>query len=107
MKRTGSMLRERIQYQERTTATNEFGEKVETWATLATLWASVRPQSGSEKIRADQVEASLAFVVEIRFDPRVRVSGRFLYRGQILHIHSAADLESRKQWLSMACTAQQ
>lgn len=60
-------LRHRVTIQQYTTTDNEYGEPVPTWADVATVWASVEPLSGNERMIAQQRNASLTHKVVIRY----------------------------------------
>ncbi|MFN3584839.1 phage head closure protein [Phenylobacterium sp.] len=64
----GGELDRRVTLLYATTEPNGLGEEVETWRTLATVWASYSPTSDGERVRAAEVAA----VIEARF--RIRWS---------------------------------
>lgn len=61
-------LDRRITLQRATTAPDEYGEPIETWADLATVWASRRRASARETLAGAEVSAAISDVFEIRYD---------------------------------------
>lgn len=57
-------LRHRVTFQEKTLTQNEYGEAIETWADMATVWASVSPRGGREALT--QAEETQTLRVDIR-----------------------------------------
>lgn len=51
--------RHRVVFQSPTVTQNAMGEPVETFATLCTSWAMVRPISGTEQLRANEVQGTV------------------------------------------------
>lgn len=76
-----SRLDKRIQLQRRTISPAANGEQVETWATIRTLWAWVRPVTGRETFQADSRFADARFQLTFRYQPDIcltRGEHRFL-----------------------------
>ncbi len=63
----------RITIQRATVVTNDYGERVPTWATLATVWADViwREGSGAERIASDQILSKQPVHFLIRYSTTV------------------------------------
>ena len=51
--------RQRVAFQTATVTQDAYGEPDQTWTTLATQWAMVKPMSGSERTRANEIQADL------------------------------------------------
>jgi SPP1 family predicted phage head-tail adaptor len=77
-------LDRRVRLQSFTTTTDEWGEIIETWVDLATVWAARRIESGREVFESGQEQA----VVDTRFlirylpgiEPRMRlIDGAWTY----------------------------
>lgn len=50
---------------------NDHGDKVQGWSELATVWASVRPSPGSERLASAEAAANAPTVVTIRWSSLV------------------------------------
>ena len=84
-------LRHRVTLQEAASAADQYGQPVETWAAVATLWASVEPLRGREFYQAQQVNG-------------VSEKQRILYGSRILEIASPPiDREERHIDLELLC----
>jgi SPP1 family predicted phage head-tail adaptor len=75
------------------------GEIVPGWATLYTVWASKKQQSGREAIRAEQLVASQTVVFTIRYKD-VQPKDRVLFEGRYYDIKSINEL-GRKEGLEL------
>jgi len=51
--------RQRVAFQTASVARDAFGEPDQTWTTLATQWALVKPLSGSERTRANEIHGEI------------------------------------------------
>ena len=92
-------LDRRIALRRATVTANAFNDPVETWATLATVWANVAPVSDGERLRAGETLASKLNRFTIRYsataatiDPRDRI----LYEGRDWDIHAVKELDRRE-----------
>lgn len=85
------LLTERIRIDTPTTTQNAYGESTTTWSTLATVWASVDPLTGSEGLRAKAVYAECSHKIVIRWLDGVTQQCRVYWNSQYLDIMSVAD----------------
>lgn len=60
-------LNTRVGILRKTRATNTFGEEIETWNTIATVWAEIVPLRGAERFAAMQTVAQIETKVRIRY----------------------------------------
>ena len=81
-------LDRRIVIQELTSTADEYNQPIPTWATLATVWASVKDTSGGEGYQADQLTATRNTVFTIRFRSDVRETMRILYNYRYYNIRA-------------------
>jgi SPP1 family predicted phage head-tail adaptor len=61
-------LDRRIALRRSTKTQDATGQEIETWSTLATVWASRRRASSRETLAAAEVSAAITDVFEIRYD---------------------------------------
>jgi len=102
-------LDRRITIQRATLTVNDYGERAETWTTLATVWAEVnfRPGSGSETIESDQVFAVQRVRFVIRYSSTVsdlKPSDRVSYNGQLYQIEAVQEI-GREEGLRLVTTS--
>lgn len=79
-------LNKRVVLQTFTSVSDGGGGTVDTWADTATMWAAIRPLSGTERFQAQQVSANLTNEVEIRYRAGVNAQQRFKYGARFFYI---------------------
>ena len=67
------------------------GGAIVTWQTVGDVWASVRPISGDERLRADQVAGRITHAVVIRHRTDVTPAMRFRSGARVLEIVAVLD----------------
>ena len=87
----------RIVLQRATLATNAYGERVETWGTLATVWAQIQYKEGSgkEAVQSDQLFSSqpVHFIIRYSTDvSSIRPSDRVSYNGDTYQIEGIQEI---------------
>jgi SPP1 family predicted phage head-tail adaptor len=92
--RAGKLDR-RITIQRVTTAPNAFNEPVETWIDVATVWAQQRPNRGSERFSAQEINGRAVLTFHIRYRGDVTVQNRILYRGRSWNILDIREIGRR------------
>lgn len=96
-------LRERVQIQRVTNTRDSMGAIIETWATLATVWAKVEPKSAGEQWRREQIQASADWTVTVRYSETYRPSDRIVWRGRTLQIVGVENPDMRRRFAEIAC----
>lgn len=66
-------------------AANAYGEQIELWSDVATVWADVLPMTGSESWKAKQVQPEATVQVTMRLNSEVTTADRLLYAGRYLY----------------------
>lgn len=79
------------------------GEKVKTWADLATVWAHRKTQSGKEALQANQPATEQTVVFNIRYYALTTLD-RVLYEGKIYDITALNEVGRRKE-VELICKA--
>lgn len=99
--------RERIELQQRTTASDGIGGQTVTWATVARPWAAVVPldRNDQESIRGDQqtVEHSYHFDLRYRWQTRPKPTDRVLWRDRTLEIRTVVDDTADTRRIVLQC----
>lgn len=99
-------LRQRVTIQDFTVAQNAYGEPVETWANVTTVWAEVLPARGQERFVAagDQQLATLTHVVRMRYyDGLSPVDHRLVWGSITLDVESVQDPDGRRREMRVLC----
>ena len=93
------MLRHRVVIEQVTEAQNDYGEPVETWAELATVWARKEDLSGRELFAAQQVQSTVTTRFTIRYRSDVQAKQRLSHAGTVYNIESVQDPDGRRCFL--------
>lgn len=88
----------------RTLSQNGYGEQIETFAALATVWAQKVELSGQEQVAAQQVSAEVTTIFRIRWRSDVTATCRLLVDGVTYMIVYPAEL-GRRERLELTCKA--
>ena len=98
-----SDLRHRLTLEQLSRVADEGGGFTESWVTVATLSADLRPIEGDERYEADRLAGRNTHQVSLRHRAGVAPAMRFRKGTRIFHIVSAIDVEERKRWLTCLC----
>jgi SPP1 family predicted phage head-tail adaptor len=82
---------------------DEGGGFTESWVTVATLSADLRPIGGDERYETDRLAGRITHEVSLRYRAGVVPAMRFRKATRIFHIVSVIDVEERKRWLNCLC----
>jgi SPP1 family predicted phage head-tail adaptor len=104
------LLRKRITFQQRNITRGSNGEQMITWTDIGTVWADVRSPvvaqtTERDEGRANQVQATIMYDIDIRYRTGLDPVMRVVYEGQDLDIHSIMDPDGRRQKLRLRCVA--
>lgn len=98
-----SDLRHRVTIQASIRTDDGGGGGTVEWIDEGRIWAHVEPLSGFQRLKAEQLEATLTHSVTIRYRADVLAGMRFNYGGRLLLIHTAIDEDERRRWLVLMC----
>lgn len=96
-------LDQRVRIVQATAARDRIGGLVETWATLATVWAKVEPLSAREAYYRAQVNAGATWRVVMRFRSDVTPRQRIAWNGRTFEIRGVTDPDNRRRMIELAC----
>ena len=97
-------LRNLILLQTRDGGTDAAGQPVQTWTTLATVWADIRGANGMATIKAplDGVEINwYSFRIRYRID--VDAAKRVVFNGQNFDVKQVRHDHAGKEWTDLVC----
>ena len=89
-------LDRRVTIQQFTSSSNEFGEVIETWTDLATVWANVRELRGEERVESARLTAVVDTYFTIRYRTDVEPKMRLSYEGELFDIIEVLELPRRE-----------
>jgi SPP1 family predicted phage head-tail adaptor len=89
-------LRHRVTLQTCTTTADSYGQPVETWTTLAEVWAAIMPLRGREFFAAQQEHTDLDHRIIIRHKPGFTAVNRVLWGSRIFDVQPPIVPEERR-----------
>lgn len=98
----GGKMRERVTIQQLSLTGDGAGGGEQTWTAVATVWARVKPVSGSEAKEAGQLQDETRHEITIRYRSGLDGALRLSWRGRLLDVQSVLPWENR-QYLVMQC----
>ena len=93
--RSGRLDR-RITLQRKTVVANSYGEPIETWVDLATVWAEYLPTGGVERYAATQMVAEADTRWRIRYRADLTPIDRLSYAGRIYDVTGVVEIGRRE-----------
>lgn len=104
-------LDKRVTIQRRTATQDSYGQELDSWTTIAQVWAQVKPLGGKERMRnaAMVVESILTHTVTVRYSdtlmpPLEADAWRILYGSRIFNISTSRDVEEDRRFIEFDCT---
>ena len=94
-------LRHRLTFQMPTKAKNAMGEWYETWATWATVWGSIEPNSGKKYFEGMQANSEVQGKIVIRYRMGVKPIMRVKYGNRYFNIISIVHPQERRKELDL------
>ena len=90
-------MRERFTLEQAIRTADGGGGAAVTWEAVVELWAHVRPITGDERLRHDQLSGRLTHEVWIRYRAGVTPAMRFRQDTRIYDIVAAVEVERRRR----------
>lgn len=87
------LLNRRLAIQSRSTAQDAAGQPLNTWTTIATVWAAIEPLSGREREAAQSIHPDISHQITIRYaaawaDPKTMAKYRGVYKSRVFNFHA-------------------
>lgn len=105
-------MRQRIQLQSKTTASDGGGSAaVTTWTTFATVYGSIEPKSGQERLFGDQLQEPITHVIRLRYRTDISFENRLQYvyknngtsNTRTFNIRRVINVDTRNKYLECLC----
>lgn len=96
-------LNTRVAIQSYTATRDATGGEVETWATVATLWAQVRATGGGERYINQQIVAQVTHTVSLRYTAGITPKMRVLIGSRVLDIQQVQNVDERNIETRLLC----
>ena len=102
-------LTNRVTFEKRTTTKDDFGHELNTWTTMLTVWANIKPVGARERLRGGQYETTLTHTVVVRYasaypEPAQIDSWRIKYGDRLFNISGMLNHEEDNTYLVFDCT---
>lgn len=96
-------LRHRVSLQSSEDSADGGGGSTTVWSEVATLWASIEPLKGVERVAAQQIETRLTHRVRLRHRLGVTTAMRIQFGSRIFNIHAVINPQERNRLLELLC----
>lgn len=100
--RAGTLNR-KVKIQQQTSTQDDWGQPVDTWTDIATVWADIRHQSGLESIKVDAPASVVKASIRIRYRTGLNAGMRVVHGATTYNILAIMPDEAKKQYLDLAC----
>ena len=90
-------LKHRVTIQELSIARNDYGEDIESWVDLKTVWAYVEPLRGREYWQAKQVVGEITGRITIRYLEGLNEKMRVIYGEKTYNILAVINLQEKNR----------
>jgi SPP1 family predicted phage head-tail adaptor len=96
-------MNKRVALQSVTQTGDGQGGFTESWATVASVWASIEPVKGWEKMQAMQMQTPVTHNVTVRYDSRIATAKRLLYGSRVFEIKECLNDMEESVMLKLKC----
>ena len=96
-------LRHRITLLKQVNEVNDYGASVQSWRTVATVWAEVRPLSGREYFSAQQVQSEVTTQIWLRYIDGIKPTMKVKFGKREFEIISVLNTKERDVSLQLMC----
>lgn len=96
-------LRNRITIQKQVSTQDSFGQQVETWTDIATVWSNINPIAGREFFAAETVNSEITHKIRIRFRSDITPDMRVVYQSRMFFIQTVINEYEKNTVLQLMC----
>lgn len=96
-------MRNKITIQHFTTSQDTYGQQIETWATFATVWASIEPLVGKEYFAAQQMQSENTVKIRLHYMSGIKPTMRVIYGSRTLTIDSVINYKEQNREILLMC----
>lgn len=97
-------LRHRVVIEHNTPTQDIYGQPIESWGALATVWGAVEPLAGAEFFSAQQFQAEVDTRIRIRYRTGITPKMRVMWSDRIFEIDTVIEPKSQRRELHLMCT---
>ena len=92
-----------VKLQKAIVTTDEYGDGLTTYQTIATAWVSIKSLSGRELINAQQVSSEVTHEITAFFNQQISPRDRVLFGSREFNIESKANPDQREKDMVLIC----
>lgn len=96
-------LRHLIEIEENNPTRDEYGGLVDVWTVHKRVWSEVRPISGSELLKSDQLTTKASYNIWIRYLATVTTQMRIKFNGRYFNIKNVPLTDVRGEKMKLLC----
>lgn len=96
-------LNKKITFQQLCQDKDEYGEIVEEWLDIKTVWAEIAPVSGNQFFAAKQINSEISHNVYVRYCNDLSPSMRIKFRDRIFEILYIMNVKEENRLLQIYC----
>lgn len=104
-------MRQRVQLQSKVTSADGGGSQIIAWSTFATVYASIEPQSGQERLFGDQLQEPITHKITVRYRRDLTFKNRLVYsftnqgvsNTRYFNIRRVINVDNRDKYLELLC----
>ena len=96
-------LNRKITIVDRTTDQNEYGEPIDSFNEIASVWSSVKNLTGQELFTANQAHPESSTKFTIRYRPNIKPQMKINYGSRSFVILSVVNIKETFTFLEMTC----
>lgn len=79
-------LNKRIEIQEKIKVLDNYGGFTETWTTISTCWAEIKPTNTSNDFEANKISDKITYIITIRYTKNIKNNDRIKFKDRIFNI---------------------
>ncbi len=97
-------LNRKVQIQSLGASQDAFGQLVQTWSLVATVWAAIAPKTGRELVAAAAAASEVSVTISIRYRAGITPQMRIVFGSIIYNIVAVIDRDDAHKYLDIECT---
>lgn len=93
----------RVEIRSVTQVSDGQGGFTESWSTVATVWAYIKPLKEYERMQAMQLESPRSHKITIRYRSGITADQRIVWSGRTFHIKGVINPDEANNFLELTC----
>ena len=93
--------RQRLYVQQEAPVADTAGGSTMAWNTINTVWASIEPITGWERLQAGKLRSAITHRIRMRYDNTITPDMRFVLGSRVFNIRAVINVEERNHALEI------